>query len=166
MDFGSINVLILDVDGVLTDGRLRFGPDGEDVKMFHAQDGYAIRLWQRAGYQTAILSGRRHPAVERRAAELGIACVRQGEGKKGEGYRAVCESLGASDAHVCYVGDDLPDLAPMMRCAFPVAVANAVPAVKTVARYVTDRGGGEGAVAEVVELVLRKQHRWLRELWE
>ncbi len=166
MDFRSINVLILDADGVLTDGRLRFGSEGEEGKTFHARDGCAIRLWQRAGHRTAILSGRRHPAVDRRATELGIACVRQGERAKDEGYRAVCELLGASDAQVCYVGDDLPDLAPMSRCAFPVAVANAAPAVKMAARYVTDCPGGGGAVAEVIELVLRKQHRWSRKLWE
>ncbi len=166
MDFASINVLILDVDGVLTDGGLRFGPDGEIVKTFHTRDGCAIKLWQKAGHRTAILSGRRHPAVECRAAELGISCVRQGEGDKGEGYRAVCELLGASDAHVCYVGDDLPDLAPMSRAALPMAVANAAPAVRMAAQFVTDRCGGDGAVAEVIELVLRKQHRWSRELWE
>ncbi len=166
MDFRSINVLILDVDGVLTDGRLRFGSDGEDVRAFCTQDGCAIKSWQRAGYRTAILSGRRHAAVERRAAELGITCVKQGEGDKGEGYRAVCGLVGTSDDHVCYVGDDLPDLVPMSRCAFPVAVANAAPAVRMAARYVTDRCGGDGAVAEVIELVLRKQHRWSRELWE
>ena len=166
MDFRSINVLILDVDGVLTDGRLRFGPDGESVKAFQTRDGCAIKVWQQAGHRTAILSGRRHPAVERRAAELGITCVEQAVADKGAGYRAICQSLGTADAHTCYVGDDLPDLGPMSRCALPVAVANAAPAVKMAARYVTDCRGGDGAVAEIVELVLRKQHRWSRELWE
>lgn len=156
----SIDLLILDVDGVLTDGRLTPLPGGEASKAFYVQDGCALKLWQRCGGQTAILSGRSDTAVLRRAAELGIECVRTGVSDKTAAYGEILASLGFRDAAVAYLGDDLPDLGPMARCGFPVAVANAASAVKRVATYVTRRGGGAGAVAEVVELLLRKRNQW------
>ena len=158
----SIDLLILDVDGVLTDGRLTPLPDGEASKAFYVQDGVALKLWQRCGGQAAILSGRSETATLRRAAELGIECVRTGVSDKTTAYRELLASLGFGDAAVAYVGDDLPDLGPMAHCAFPVAVADAVPAVKRAAAYVTRRCGGTGAVAEVVELLLRKRNQWCR----
>ena len=160
MDFGVISVLVLDVDGVLTDGRLAFGADGESGKIFCVRDGWAIKCWQRASHRAVVLSGRRNPAVDRRAGELGITLIRQGVGDKGAAYRQLCDELGVGDENVCYVGDDWPDLPAMSRCGFPVAVANAAGAVKRVSKYVTQRRGGDGAVAEVIELVLRKQRRW------
>ncbi len=166
MNWEDLRLLILDVDGVLTDGRLWDGAGGPEAigglasKAFHVQDGYAIKLWQRCGGATAILSGRRSPAVERRAAELGIAWCRTGSDDKLATYHELLKSAEIGDEQVAYVGDDLPDVPPMTRCAFPVAVRNAVPAVKRWAEYVTKRCGGDGAVAEIVELVLRKQRRW------
>lgn len=160
MDFAPLNVLLLDVDGVLTDGRVTLSPDGETQKTFHVHDGSAIRVWQRATHRVAILSGRRSPAVDRRARELGIEVVRQGVQDKEAAYDEVLRELHAADRNVCYVGDDGPDLGPMRRCGFPVAVADAIGPVKRAARYVTARPGGAGAVAEVVELLLRKQHLW------
>ena len=160
MDLRAINLLILDVDGVLTDGRLALGADGEPFKVFSTLDGCAIRCWQRASHRTAILSGRKHPAVDRRARELGISVVRDGVDDKERPYTELLAELNVRDENVCYVGDDLLDLSPMSRCALPVAVSNAAGAVKRAARYVTQRRGGDGAVAEVIELVLRKQGRW------
>ena len=164
MGLSSIEVLILDVDGVLTDGRLITGPEGELTKRFHVQDGCAVKLWQRCGGKAAVLSGRDGEALRRRTAELGIECVRTGESDKLKGYEAILSACGCDDSAVCYVGDDLPDLGPMLRAGFPVAVADAVPAVKRVSAYVTRRAGGCGAVAEVVELLLRKQKRWSQDL--
>lgn len=162
MNFDRINVLILDVDGVLTSGQVVLDDQGGDARVFHVHDGCFIKLWHRGGGRSAIISGRQSAAVARRAAELGIEQVIQGAADKLAAYRAVLGELGAGDDQVCYVGDDLPDLAPMARCAWPVAVGDAVPAVKQQARCVTRRGGGAGAVAETIELILRKQRRWSR----
>jgi 3-deoxy-D-manno-octulosonate 8-phosphate phosphatase (KDO 8-P phosphatase) len=166
MDFAPINVLFLDVDGVLTDGRVTLTPEGETQKTFHVHDGSAIRVWQRASHRVAILSGRRSPAVDRRAGELGIDAVRQGVKDKASAYDEILRELRVADRNVCYVGDDWPDLGPMRRCGFPVAVADAIGPVKRAARYVTARPGGAGAAAEVIELVLRKQQLWNRALCE
>ncbi|MHC4697568.1 MAG: KdsC family phosphatase [Planctomycetota bacterium] len=164
MNLDSIELLILDVDGVLTNGHIITGPDGDGTKRFHVQDGYAVKLWQRCGGSVALLSGRGGEAVTRRAKELGIERVHTGVTDKLAAYEEILASAGSRDEAVGYVGDDVPDLAPMARAGFAVAVADAVPAVKRVADYVTRRGGGRGAVAEVVELLLRKQKRWSREL--
>ncbi|HNQ23391.1 MAG TPA: HAD hydrolase family protein [Phycisphaerae bacterium] len=160
MQFDQIKLLLLDVDGVLTDGRLCYTADGESSKVFHVQDGCGIKLWQAAGGLVGLLSGREGSMLSLRARDLGIALVRAGQRDKLAGYLAVLAECHVVDAEVAYVGDDLPDLGPLRRCALPVAVANAVPAVKRAAAYVTRRCGGEGAVAEVVEYVLRKQQRW------
>ena len=160
MDKTFIKLLVLDVDGVLTDGRITPAASGEWTKAFYVQDGCALKLWQRLGGKIALLSGRAEEAIDRRAAELGIEWVRRDVTDKLSAYRAVLASAGCGDAEVSYVGDDLPDLAPMGCCGFPVAVANAAPAVKRAALYVTRHQGGGGAVAEVVELLLRKQERW------
>ncbi len=165
MDMESIKVLVLDVDGVLTDGRLMPGRDrADDAKAFHVHDGCALKTWQRAGGRVAILSGRESSDVARRAAELGIEFVRTGVADKLVEYEAVLKWARCDDAAVAYVGDDLPDLAPMQRCGWAVAVANAVPAIKRAASYVTRLGGGCGAVAETIEHILRKQRRWSQTL--
>lgn len=161
----SVKLLILDVDGVLTDGRISPSTENESARWFHVQDGYAIKLWMRSGGRAAILSAREGRDVARRAAELGIDRLRLGVADKMAGYEAILSSEDCVDAAVAYVGDDLPDLGAMSRCGWPVAVANAVPAVKRAAQYVTRRPGGCGAVAEVIEVILRKQSRWLPELW-
>ena len=161
MDLALTTLLILDVDGVLTDGRLTYMRAGADnPKTFFVQDGYAIKLWQRCGGGVAIISGRESRPVSRRAKELGIEHVHLGVHDKIRAYEEVLAAVGCSDEAVAYVGDDLPDLAPMRRCGFAVAVANAVGEVKRVADYITRRPGGAGAVAEVIELLLRKQGKW------
>ena len=174
-----IELLILDVDGVLTDGTVvptawqgnaRNGKedlcstDGQEnlcsTVRFHTQDGCAIKLWQRCGGTVAILSGRSCETVRLRAAELGVEEVCLGVSDKLAVYEDILAAGGFGHEKTGYIGDDLPDLGPMRSCGFPVAVANAVPAVKRAAMYVTRRRGGCGAVAEVVELMLRKQKRW------
>ncbi len=164
MDVAPIRLLILDVDGVLTDGSLVFSEQGERTKQFCVQDGLALKLWVRAGGTVGIISGRSGEALSKRAAELGIEHVYQGVQGKGVAYTALLSELGVQDGQTAYVGDDLPDLDPMRRCRFPVAVGNAVPAVKREANYVTRAFGGSGAVREVVEFLLRKQDRWNRDL--
>lgn len=162
MNTASIELLILDVDGVLTDGSVWSVSDGGTTKGFNVHDGSAIKLWQRCGGKVAIVSGRTEEVVTRRAAELGIEWVHTGVTDKLVAYEAVVSAAKCGDAGTGYVGDDFPDLPPMGRCAFPVAVANATPAVKRAALYVTRHSGGAGAVAEIVELLLRKRNQWDR----
>lgn len=164
MDLSAITLLVLDVDGVLTDGRVDFGSDGELGKAFQVRDGCAIKLWRSCGHKVAILSGRPSAAVDHRAKELGIDFAETGAADKLSGFRAVLAKADCAEAQTAYVGDDLPDLGPMAHAGFAVAVANAAPDIKRVADYVTQAKGGDGAVAEVIELVLRRQQRWSKEL--
>lgn len=157
MEPTGVKLLILDVDGVLTDGRISPSGDDESGRRFHVHDGCAIKLWKQRGGKIAILSGREGRDVARRAAELGIDWIKLGVADKIAGYEAIVASADCVDAAVAFVGDDLPDLGPMSRCAWPVAVADAVPAVKKAAQYVTRRAGGCGAVAEVIEWIIRAQ---------
>lgn len=156
----KISLLILDVDGVLTTGELPYTKAGNEVKSFHVQDGGALRLWRAAGGTVALLSGRSSPAVLARAKDLGIESVTQGVTDKLPVYQAICRKIGVGGAEASFVGDDLLDLAPMRHCGYPIAVASAVPMVKRAARYVTRRRGGEGAVAEAVERLLRYNGQW------
>ncbi len=167
MDFSSIKLLILDVDGVLTDGRIsaRAGVgdsatlSGSDGKRFHVRDGLAIKVWRECGGRVAILSGRTSLDVTRRAAELGIDFVRMGEAEKIPAFEAICREASCAEHEVAYIGDDLPDVGPMKRCGLGIAVGDAAGCVKRVAGYVTRRGGGGGAVNEAIEWILRKQGR-------
>ena len=160
MDIGAITVLILDVDGVLTPGDVTFDETLSRSMSFNIHDGCAIGVWRRVGHRLAILSGRRSPIVQERAAELGIDKIRQGVVDKGRELGTLLNEMGATEDSTCYIGDDLTDIEPIRRCGFGVAVADAVPTVKRWAQYVTRRDGGAGAVAEVIELILRKQQRW------
>jgi len=159
----EIRLLILDVDGVLTRGDVTPGPSGDQGKAFNVRDGVALKLWQRAGGVVAFLSGRHCEDVTRRAEELGISIVRQGIADKAEALRSVLEEAGVGAQQAAYAGDDLPDIPVMSRCAIAIAVGDASPEVKRAAHFVTRRRGGEGAVAEAVEWLLRKQGRWDRE---
>ena len=156
----SIKLLILDVDGVMTTGALAYSATGNEEKTFYVQDGGAIGLWKKAGGKVAIISGRKSEAVEARGRDLGIATVVQGVHDKMPVYETVCRQAGVSDEEVSFVGDALLDIEPMRRCGYPIAVANALARVKRVARYVTRRRGGEGAVAEAVEQLLRHNGVW------
>jgi len=159
-DLTSIALLILDVDGVLTDGGLPYDQNGNLVKEFNVQDGGAVRLWQHFGGKTAIISGRTSPAVTRRAADLGVTALAQGVFEKLPIYEKFRDEAGVTDQQVAYVGDDLIDIPPMRRCGYPIAVANARPQVKRAARYVTRRPGGGAAVVEAIDRLLRHNGRW------
>jgi len=134
--------------------------ESETIKRFHVQDGAAMKLAQQCELTLAVISGRSSPALQLRLKELGINCVRSGVENKLDALEQVLRECDCQRAEAAYIGDDLPDLAPMGRCGFPVAVANAVPSVKRIARYVTRRHGGHGAVAEVIEYLLRVQRWW------
>lgn len=156
----AICCLALDVDGVLTDGRIIIHADGSQTRAFHVQDGFALRWFQRLAGPVILISGKRTPAVDARAAELEIAHVVQGSRDKVADVRPVLAQLGCGLERLAMVGDDLPDLGLMRACGYPVAVANAAPEVKAAARWVTARAGGCGAVREAVEHLLRVQNRW------
>jgi 3-deoxy-D-manno-octulosonate 8-phosphate phosphatase (KDO 8-P phosphatase) len=131
-----------------------------EIKQFHARDGSGLNLWRRAGKRSAILTGRSSPAVARRAAELGVDFVEQGAADKGAAFDRLVGEAGVAPEAVCYVGDDVPDLAPLRRCGLAVAVADACPEVRALAHYVTRAPGGRGAAREAIELVLRCQGSW------
>ncbi|AMV28298.1 3-deoxy-D-manno-octulosonate 8-phosphate phosphatase KdsC [Gemmata sp. SH-PL17] len=156
----AIELLLLDVDGVLTDGRVVYADDGRELKFFHVRDGSGLKLWRAAGKRAAIVSGRDSRAVERRAAELGIAPVLQGRDDKLRAFDDVLALTGASPEQVCAIGDDLPDVPVLRRCGLAVAVADACPEARAVAHYVTAVPGGHGAVRDLIEWLLKVQGRW------
>ncbi len=156
----AIGALVLDVDGVLTDGRLYYGPDGEEWKVFHVQDGLALQGAQLAGLQVVVLSGRTSRAVSRRMADLGIREVHQGVENKMAIFGALVARLGLTPGEVAYMGDDLPDLPLLASVGLALAPANAAAQVKGVAHRVTRRPGGSGAVREAVEAILRARRAW------
>ena len=153
-------LILSDVDGVLTDGGVIFDNQGIEIKRFHIRDGLGIRLWQRAGYQFGVLTARTSHIVRVRMQELGVTLVRQGFEEKLPAAEEVFQSLGIAPEKVCYIGDDLTDLAVMRRVGFPVAVADAAEEVRAAAAYVTKLPGGQGAVRETIEVVLKAKKRW------
>lgn len=153
--FRQIKLLILDVDGVLTDGRLWYGTDGEILKVFHVQDGLGIKRLLKADVEVAIISSRENQeAVFRRAKELGISHVFQGERDKRIPYKKLLLKLELDKNEVAYIGDDLPDLPVMKKVGVAIAVANAVHAVHSLAHWSTKKCGGEGAVREICDLIV------------
>lgn len=156
----AIELLIVDVDGVLTNGGIVYGSPELEIKQFHVRDGSGLKLWQRAGKRTALLTGRTSSLVARRAAELNIAWVEQGATEKLPAYRRLLDKAGATEEMVCYIGDDLPDVPPLRACGLAVTVADACGEARAVAHYITRAGGGRGAVRETIELILRCQGRW------
>ncbi len=154
-----IRLLVLDVDGILTDGSIWLGKDDE-FKRFHTHDGSGIKFLQRSGIKVAILSGRRSDAVERRASELGISECLQGCLKKLPAYLSLIERLALGEETVAYMGDDLQDLPIFNHCGLKVAVSDAAPEIRARADLVTTRAGGCGAVREFAEIVLKAQGKW------
>ena len=156
----KIKMLILDCDGVLTDGRIVMTAEGDEMKSFDVKDGHAIVMWHRAGFRSAIISGRKSAVVQKRVKELGIHHLYEMAWVKIEPYEAILAEEGLRDEAICYVGDDVVDI-PLLRCAgLAVAVADAVEEVKAHSHYVTKREGGRGAVREVIELILKAQGKW------
>jgi 3-deoxy-D-manno-octulosonate 8-phosphate phosphatase (KDO 8-P phosphatase) len=154
-----VRLVVLDVDGVLTDGRLYFGTDGEALKVFDVRDGHGVRLLREAGLGVAVLSSRASPIVAHRAGELGIAPVLQGERDKLAGLDRLLAATGVAAAQCAYMGDDWPDLPVMARVGFAAAVADATPEVRRAAHWIARAGGGRGAVRELAEYVLRCRQR-------
>ncbi len=155
-----IALLVLDVDGVLTDGGIVYGTSGDEIKAFHVRDGSGLKAWTGLGKRAGIISGRTSATVQRRAAELGLHAVVQGVEDKRAAFDVMLREFGLTDAQVCYVGDDLPDLPLLDRAGLAVAVADGCDEARASAHYVTRRSGGRGAVREVIELVLRAQGLW------
>jgi len=155
-----IKLLLMDCDGVLTDGRIWLFADGEEQKGFHTRDGLGIELWHRAGLRSGIISGRTSKAVETRARGLGMSFVIQGHENKVQAFADVLAQAGVDNAEVAYIGDDLNDIPLMLQSGIGVAVADAAEETREHARYVTKALGGFGAVREVIELILKSQGRW------
>jgi 3-deoxy-D-manno-octulosonate 8-phosphate phosphatase (KDO 8-P phosphatase) len=152
-----IRLLLLDVDGVLTDGGIYYSGRGEELKQFNTKDGYGIVKLQRMGVKVGIITGRVSTIVKVRAKELGITELHQNLDKKLVAYRKIKKRLGLTDAEVAYVGDDEPDL-PVLQCVgFAAAPADAMLQVISTVDYVCRRGGGKGAVREVIDLILDAQ---------
>jgi 3-deoxy-D-manno-octulosonate 8-phosphate phosphatase (KDO 8-P phosphatase) len=160
----KIRVLLMDVDGVLTDGRIwllsRRDGTASEIKGFSAYDGAGLKLARAAGLRTGLITGRESSAVTQRAKECEIEFVYQHRSTKLGALEEIMQSTGASASEVAYVGDDLPDLPILERVGLAVAVANAVPEVKRAAHFVTRRSGGEGAVREAIELIVKAQGKW------
>jgi len=155
----AIRLIISDVDGVWTDGQIVYG-DRIEIKSFNVRDGLAAKLAQRVGIRIALLTSRRSHAVERRAKELGITELLQGATNKLEETERLAQRLGVPLSHILYIGDDLPDLAPMTRVAISAAPADAAAEVLAAATWKLESHGGRGAFRELVERLLRERGDW------
>lgn len=160
MPLANIQLLILDVDGVLTDGGIIRDDAGQQIKRFHVRDGAGIVLWRRLNKEVAIITGKESTVVTHRAEELGIEHVYQNVGNKLDVYDQLKDELGIKDSEIAYVGDDLPDLPVMRRVAVPIAVADASEEVRAVAKYVTKYPGGYGAVRDAIEFLCKEMGVW------
>ncbi|MBM3979465.1 MAG: phenylphosphate carboxylase subunit delta [Planctomycetes bacterium] len=156
----AIELLVLDVDGVLTDGSVIYADDGSELKRFHVRDGSGLKLWRAAGKRAAIISGRKSVAVERRAAELGVAPVLQGRDDKPAALAEVLAATGLRAEQACAIGDDLPDVGLFQNCGLAIAVADACTEARAAAHYVTAVHGGRGAVRDAIEWLLKLTGRW------
>ncbi|MFQ5585991.1 MAG: KdsC family phosphatase [Thermodesulfobacteriota bacterium] len=157
---GKIRILALDVDGVMTDGKIVYDDDRRQLKFFDVKDGHGIKLLMRGGVDVAIITSRESRVVLHRARDLGIELVYQKALKKVDAFEELMRVKGVAAEEVAYVGDDLIDLPVFRRAGLSVAVADAVREVREQADYVTERRGGNGAVREICELILRLQGRW------
>jgi len=156
----DIKLLILDVDGVLTDGKIVYTDRGEEAKAFDVKDGHGLKLLMRAGIPVALITGRSSPAVEHRARDLGITRVYQKAINKIEAYEELRSAENLRDEEICVVGDDLPDLPILRICGFSVAVADSAEEVKREVDYVTNKEAGKGAVREVCDIILKARGLW------
>jgi YrbI family 3-deoxy-D-manno-octulosonate 8-phosphate phosphatase len=155
-----VQLLLLDVDGVLTDGGVTWNNQGIESKTFHIRDGLGLKLWQRTGCRVGIVTGRASHVVQLRATELGIGIVRQGVEDKLATTAAILAETGVSWEETAFIGDDLPDLPVIAKCGVGVAVADGCAEVRAVAAFVTQLPGGKGAVREVIERMLRARGSW------
>ena len=155
-----IELILSDVDGVLTDGRLVIDNQGIETKQFHFRDGMGVRLWQKAGYRFGLITLRSSQMVKMRADELDIEIIRQGTGDKLAALKQILDETGLKTEQTCYLGDDLPDLPVVRTVGLGVAVADACSELRRAAHCVTTADGGSGAVREIVEMILKAQGRW------
>lgn len=155
-----VKLIATDLDGVLTDGTIYYGDHGDEIKGFHIQDGQGIVLAQRAKIRTVIITGRKSKVNERRARDLKVDRLIQDCHDKGRMFEKICAKYRIPVEEAAYVGDDLLDLAPMRKAGLAVAVRNAVAEIRSAAHYVTERQGGEGAVREVIDMILKSQGHW------
>lgn len=155
-----IKLLLLDVDGVLTDGKILYNDTGEEIKAFDVKDGHGIKLLLRSGMEVALVTGRESQVVLHRARDLGIEQVYQNVKNKIEIYETILKEKKLSDTSVAFIGDDLVDIPVLRRVGFSATVWDAMPEVKEVVDYTASRRGGEGAVREICELLLKAQNKW------
>jgi len=158
----ELRLVAFDVDGVFTDGRFYLADNGVETKAFNTQDGFGLRRLIAAGIAVAVISGRRSGAVEKRMAELGIEHVVLGTANKVSAFEALIARLGIEERHCAYAGDDIPDLALLLRVGYSIAVANAVPEVRDACDYTTVARGGFGAVREICDLILAARDQGAR----
>jgi len=156
----NISLLLLDVDGVMTDGGIIYDGNGLETKTFNVKDGHGIKMLQRHGIEVGIITGRTSKVVAIRAAELGIEIVYQGALKKLDSYQDIKLRTGLSDSQIAYMGDDVIDVPVMRRVAFAAAPADGLPEALNAANYVTSKGGGKGAVREICDLILKGRGFW------
>ncbi|MBS0308178.1 MAG: HAD family hydrolase [Proteobacteria bacterium] len=155
-----LRLMIFDVDGVLTDGSLHYGADGEQIKTFNVLDGHGIKLLQQAGVATAIISARQSAIVEKRAADLGIAHVKQGVHDKRAAFEQLLAHTGIAADQCGFIGDDVIDLPILLRVGFAASVPNGHSEVRSRVHYLTEAGGGKGAVRELCDFILRAQGKY------
>lgn len=156
----QIQLILSDVDGVLTDGSITYDNQGIESKTFHVRDGMGIKLWQRSGHKFGIITARSSHIVKVRMAELGVETVRQGSQDKLPVGLQLIRDMGLEPEQVCYIGDDLSDLSLLMRVGLAATVVDAAPEIKAVAHLTTKLRGGQGAIRELVESILKNQNRW------
>ncbi|HOD34630.1 MAG TPA: HAD-IIIA family hydrolase [Syntrophales bacterium] len=156
----KIKMLVLDVDGVLTDGRIVMDDRGRETKFFDVRDGHGLKMLMRTGIEVVFLTGRKSRVVEQRARELGVTEVYQGALNKAEVFEALLERAGLKASEAAYAGDDIVDVPVMRKAGFSVAVLDAVAEARKAAHYVTKKKGGRGAVREVCEVILKGQGKW------
>lgn len=156
----AITCIVSDVDGVMTDGRIIYDNAGMETKRFHVHDGLGVKLWMKSGFGFGILTARTSKIVQHRAAELGIEQVRQGYEEKGNAAIEMMAALGCTPQQVCYIGDDLPDIAVMKMVGLAVAPADAASDARDAAHWILRNRGGEGVLRELIERLLRAKHRW------
>jgi 3-deoxy-D-manno-octulosonate 8-phosphate phosphatase (KDO 8-P phosphatase) len=156
----AIRLLLLDVDGVLTDGAVIYSESGSEIKSFNVKDGMGIRMLQRSAIPVGIVTGRRSEALRHRCRDLGIDLLMDGTADKGAALASILSETGLSAGDIGFMGDDLPDLPLMAKVGTALAVADAVPQVLAAAHLVTDRPGGKGAVREAAEAILQAQGKW------
>ncbi|UCF87474.1 MAG: HAD-IIIA family hydrolase [Nitrospiraceae bacterium] len=157
---GKIKLLILDVDGVMTDGSIILDNEGNELKMFHVRDGHGIKLLNRAGIRVAIITGRKSKIVERRAEEIGITDIFQGVFNKSAAYESLLKKYGFSDEEVAFMGDDIVDVEILKRVGLPAVPSDADESSKKWAAFVSTKKGGKGAVREFADIILKSSGQW------